>query len=177
MSEPRSITDRPKSAPTAFFTKLTGRAFPWALLVVIGTILLALQAFGDLSEPAKITLFLIGTIASITGGAGVGAILQQGTLDESMRLRMRPAFRRTFRVLEGLAELQYVMRQRRGALEPKSLSQTVHWTKVASAFDVVDSRLEEQLRSSDDAFLEWRDINPTEADQLWADLLARSEEK
>jgi hypothetical protein len=155
-----------------------GQPFSWALLLILGIALLTVVTFAQLPNEVRLFMFVGGSVASTVGGAGIGSVLSRGSLSDTDRLRLRPAFRRTFRVYEGLSQLRYVVALRRKKLEQESKpAGHVAWAEAVRALDVVDSRLEEQLRSADDAFLEWRDIIPKEADELWADLQARRESK
>lgn len=170
----------PERPPRAAFSNAArlglGTTISWLLLVLLGIGLLALQAFVVLPDMAKLGAFVLGNVAVIVGGAGVGAAVQRRLPDDAMRQRLRPAFRRTFRSYEGLSKLQYLVREKRSELEPSSGARVV-WTEVARSLDVLDSRLDEQLRSSDDAYLEWFDIDPDEAETLWVDLKERADRR
>jgi hypothetical protein len=141
------------------------------VLAFVGLVLLSLQALLDLPTEAEVAAFVVGNFAGIVGGAGVGAAFQVLAPDHEQRIRLRPAFRRTFRTFEGLSVLRSTVRTSRIDLmrNPSGASATAQ-----ALFDVLEARLTEQLRSSDDAYLEWHDIDPEEAEALWADLQGRS---
>ena len=134
----------------------------WLLLLLVGLFLQAFQASQALSPNASLALFLVGGLLVVIGGAGIGQRIGRDRADETLRLKLAPAFRRTFRMYRRLLALQVTVGERRALAAQARSNGAVPFDVVDAGLGVIEARLDEQLQTVDDAMDEWTELTPAE---------------
>ena len=87
--------------------KAAASALPWLLLFVFGLSLQALQATQkDLGTVVQFWLFTLGSAAALLGSFGVGQRIGREQTNETLRVKLETAFRRTARLYDRLRAVQ-----------------------------------------------------------------------
>lgn len=147
---------------------ILGAGLPWIILIVLGLLFQGLQATdSNLPPGTALVLFLAGGLAVIAGTAGLGVQVGRHRADETLRLKLAPAFRRTFRMYQRLAALQRTIGDRRAAIGSVVRSNgTVNMGAVEATLQIIEARLDEQVLTVNDAMDEWKELTPAEIDKL-----------
>lgn len=137
----------------------------YALLTVAGVVAGAVQALFTLPEAAEAILFIVASIATVFGGLGLGAAIGQERRDESLRLKLEPAYRRTISLYEGISLASWELGQGYGeVLEETKPSGLVDGRIVRRRTERVDVTLHQQTKTLDAALAEWRELLPERVD-------------
>ena len=139
----------------------------WALLLGVGVVLLAIETFDtDLKDPAPLTLFVVGTLATLVGSSGLGRT--SGHLDARGLIRplAGPPFRRTFGLYRHLDRLRYEVNQSRQSLARLNVHDQVPLKDADHHLAILAARIEEQYQSANDAAREWAEILPEDVAAL-----------
>lgn len=147
--------------------KAIGSALPWLLLFVVGLSMQAIQVTQkDLEPDVQFLLFSIGGAAALLGSFGVGARIGREQTNETLRIKLETAFRRTARnyarmrvIKDDLENAADMVSQ---AIQPKDL---VPLHVIARGLDGVSIRLDDEITTYDNALDEWHELVPVEVDK------------
>jgi hypothetical protein len=147
-----------------------GPGLPWLSLVGAGLIMQGFSSLDtELASGVALPLYVAGGLAVIAGTTGLGVQIGRHRADETLRLKLAPAFRRTFRIYQRLAALQRVIGERRTAMTAEVRQNgTVDFDSVEASLQIIEARLDEQVLTVDDAIDEWKELTPNEIDRLRA---------
>jgi len=110
-------------------------------------------------------LYVLGGSAALVGSLGLGAWLGRQQADETLRIKVAPAFRRTARLYRRLGVLQADLESATDDVRSHVTKDSVPVAVVMNALNVVATRLESEASTYDNALDEWHELAPDEVDK------------
>ena len=137
----------------------------FVLLTIFGVILSVIQVYYTLEDVVEVALAIVGTLATLLGGAGFGAALGRERQDEALRLKLKPLYRRTISLYQSISDASWELGQGYGEIfEAPKPSGQVDGRIVRRRQERLDVTLQQQTKTLDAALDEWRELLPERVD-------------
>ncbi len=146
------------------------RRIPWKLLLTLAAAILFLPFVLVATQRALSNLELVllqaaATAVGVYASFASGRASVEATTNEFMRGRARTAIRRLILIYSGIGriagEIEHQRQMNHSGAETDGESGA-----LTAALDVIAARVSEQLATADNAIDEWRDLAPSDVEEL-----------